>query len=287
MRTVFLRRIVGLFMAVLMLFSVFACDNEPDVSHSDDTENQIDDIQNDSVGDESELDPLPIEPDEKVEYPTVEESYVQDLYGRLMGNKDTEKIDFYLDSKITLDDVDIYDIYQMVYSAYTEDSYEDDYSYVYYDWEVFKSHAIALFGEAVSFDNSIYWAGDGLGFTFDEENSYFVGDAAYPGGYHYLYVTEFSSYEQENEFLYIYDRILHADTTPESLTNAGYTKLTYIYSNSEKTEILQEFNTYDYWTGVVSVDSIHFENYGIEYKHTFKRAEDGTYYWISSEPVTE
>lgn len=275
MKMFFLRGFVILFIAVLMFFSISACNNEnPVVSNDYDipTENQGE---------------LTGETDEKIEIPTVDADYVHQLYNRLMGNKDSEKINFYQSSKITLVDVDIYDIYQMVYSAYPEDSYEDEHSYVYYDWEVFRSHAIELFGETVAFDNYIYWAGDGNGFTYDEENACFIGDAAYPGGIHYSYLTEFSLYEQENEFLYIYDRILYAETTPGHLQNAGAANLTYIYSNFERTEVLQKFNTYDYRTGVVSVDSIHFENYGIDYKHTFKYAEDGTYYWISSEPITK
>lgn len=94
------------------------------------------------------------------------------------------------------------------------------------------------------------------------------------------YVSNFSSYEQDGEFIYVYNKILRSYVD-------SYSGITYIYSSFDETnsEVIYAVDTQKYRDGESTIDSKYFEEYGVKYKHIFKQREDGTYYWISSEPI--
>ena len=89
--------------------------------------------------------------------------------------------------------------------------------------------------------------------------------------------SEIQKVEKDQESIYIYDKFIYVDYTNFD-TTSGDSKI-HIYTSADKTE---ELGTE---TSLTTTKELFekYENKLKTYKHTFKKAENGSYYWLSSE----
>ena len=94
----------------------------------------------------------------------------------------------------------------------------------------------------------------------------------------WIYANEvIEKVEKDQESIYIYDKFIYVDYTNFD-TTSGDSKI-HIYTSADKTE---ELGTE---TSLTTTKELFekYENKLKTYKHTFKKAENGSYYWLSSE----
>lgn len=88
--------------------------------------------------------------------------------------------------------------------------------------------------------------------------------------------------EKEEEYIYIYDKYIYIDSTNYDI---GYNdSKVHIYTTSDKTNDIGTENE-RIWSSDTAIDNIYqkYENQLKTFKHTFKKSENGSYYWLSSE----
>lgn len=105
--------------------------------------------------------------------------------------------------------------------------------------------------------------------------------------------------EQDNNNIYIYDKYVHLVLLDET-GGDGYTSTNYydIYTGSDRKEKIASKVDISNFEDVVNYENYEessknklekIEKYTgkemVTYKHTFKKAEDGSYYWYSTEPL--
>ena len=100
---------------------------------------------------------------------------------------------------------------------------------------------------------------------YSAENScYYAFSQANPEGI--CEYTVLDGYEKNGDEFIVYDKYIYYDSANRVL-----------YASSDKTEEI-DGKIYNDFTKTV-------EEYGVRYKHVFALSENGTYYWVSSEPV--
>ncbi len=119
-------------------------------------------------------------------------------------------------------------------------------------------------GSYTTYNNGIYTHGTGGGSTVLS--------------HHY---REFVSYEIDGDTLYVTDKYLYIYGTPDS---RGDNYLITIYGDSAKKTKLGS-GTYLVADNLVEFIVPTYDRKKVTYKHAFKKAADGHWYWISSEPV--
>ncbi len=145
-------------------------------------------------------------------------------------------------------------------------------------WFTFESSVIQntvkkLYGKEVENGNSEPFSGESIMY----EN----------GKYHYSYggngfirttnVREIvKAYEDEN-YLYIEDRYAYIYNNFENEENEIYE----VYKNSNKKDIISEITKEETLEDIIKNHKDQMQSY----KHTFAKNVDGTYYWVSTEPI--
>lgn len=96
--------------------------------------------------------------------------------------------------------------------------------------------------------------------------------------------AEIQKAEKGQEYLCIYDKYIYVDFINVDL-NEGDSKI-HIYTSANKTnDIGTETEIGNYGERTITVSNLYkkYENQLKTYKHTFKKADSGSYYWLSSE----
>lgn len=88
--------------------------------------------------------------------------------------------------------------------------------------------------------------------------------------------------EKEEDYIYIYDKFVYIDSTNYDI-GYGDSKV-HIYTTSDKANELGTENE-GIWSSNTIIDEIYkkYEEQLKIFKHTFKKTENGNYYWVSSE----
>ena len=90
------------------------------------------------------------------------------------------------------------------------------------------------------------------------------------------------SAEKSGNYLIIYDKYINGIPVDDDEIGLFYGDSEFVNS----IEIPDEYKRNDYLLDYEKKDEVVLK-YGTPYKHTFKLAEDGTYFWVSSEPINE
>lgn len=92
--------------------------------------------------------------------------------------------------------------------------------------------------------------------------------------------AELQKAEKDKEFIYIYDKYIYVDSTNYDI-GEGDSKI-HIYTSADETDDIGIESEYS-----IKINELYkkYENKLKTYKHSFKKAEDGSYYWYSTEPV--
>ena len=192
--------------------------------------------------------------------------------------------------------------------VYSEYGYKDgdvvteNIEYTVYPVSEFENAVKDLFGPDAKVSFSNFRPESGVSFTYDGErflqwNSQGDGDFG---------VSDFSvvlKAETDGEYVYVYDKFISLDY---DVSDAGYPYVRAVYSDSMQTDLIAEGNEIPYkytsaytreigqndnipadslFSGLFDLSS--FDTMMQQYRHTFVQAENGTYYWVSSEPVFE
>ena len=126
--------------------------------------------------------------------------------------------------------------------------------------------------------------------SIGEYNNVDMYHYSYGGGggpYYETNVQELVSAVKVNNEIYLYDRNLYLveDIADGNKEKSGYNFD--FYDCCEKNNLVKHFFvSYDEYTAITKENLIEVvKDVMKSYKHTFKQAEDGTYYWYSTEPV--
>ncbi|MBO5037345.1 MAG: hypothetical protein J6D42_09740 [Clostridia bacterium] len=184
-------------------------------------------------------------------------------------------------------------------SAYISGEYiTEDIEYTVYTADEVEKAVKTLFGEDVSFEHQKFQTTGPYSLVYDGKK-YLGYDSNMDGD---PCLTDYSvvlKAETDGEFVYITDKFASFDY---DFSGNGYDVVSAIYSDGGQTNLLHSGDDipYDYRTpnlydyppvnNLLWGDSLDFEVFGDlmqTYKHTFKLAEDGTYFWVSSEPITD
>ena len=211
------------------------------------------------------------------------DEYVNQLYSSIFSYNKTDTIFnwqlFHQGKIVTLSDLTMSDMKLLSLYSNSDAVYIDEFSYSYFNYDDLDSTMKKLFGASVSADKSD-WYGGGKSWIYDESLDSFVGDASYGGEERKLFDCRyFGKYELDGDYLYIYDRCYYCEYDSDS-------GLTFFYNDINKApeslflkwEIKANYDIYYIGDEVT-------QKYGAEYKHTFAKAKNGSYYWVSSEPV--
>ncbi len=282
-----------LFLSISMVLCLFGCNASVEQGNDDSNDTQVKDQNNDAGSSEvgtEEPDPVEI----IVEKPVIQEVYihcekdaladifVESLYNYIIDAQPEDWL--YRAETVKASDLSMSEVKAFAYCV-GKDIYgynrNRPYSGTFYDLDDLIITVEMVLGSGFEVGTE-EWVADGKVFVYEEDKGTFAGEPAfgddYPAG---QIVGYFGKYEIDGDYLYIYDRVLFCD---HDRWGTGIIKF---YSDINKTEdsYVNEFQVGSYLPQAFSNDEA-LEQYGAEYKHTFKLAEDGSgYYWVSSEPV--
>lgn len=273
---------------IIISLCLFGCNTPINPSEADLNDKQSGDIiedENPVNSDEGQdIDEIPdsivVVPSEKDK---LADLYVRDLYDNFIvtGDRVTYTGLFHTE-EVFFSEFDMEKIKNLAYFIdYNKLVYPDNYWLCCYDLNDMQNTVERYLSSDIEVDTA-EWAGGGLYFTYDKNMNRFCGDAAAGDDYAVNKIFDFfGKYEINGEYLYIYDRVLFCT---HDRFNTGIIKF---YSDINKTEesFVNEMQVGEFLPSDFSNDDA-LEQYGAEYKHTFKLSEDGSnYYWVSSEPA--
>lgn len=272
------RKIIIIFILMLTLVGCNqeVIDNGDDINNGDiiDIEKNIEDnIENDEIDSSTDIEMIQIED---------MDSYVESLYDDVFGYNKTDLNGglFHEEGLVTVKDLSMRNISALAFhAAYESIDTKEGYDGRCFYYDDYASTITRLFGDSVTVTKD-EWQGGGCVWVYNEEIDAFLGEPAYGGEERKLFDCRyFGKYELDGDYLYIYDRCYYCEYDNDS-------GLTFFYNNINKTpeslflkwEIRANYSTYYIGDEVT-------QKYGAEYKHTFAKAKNGSYYWVSSEPV--
>ena len=219
----------------------------------------------------------------------------------------------YFDEDVTIDNIDAKEILPYVLINYAKDKgikfvnniHYDNNVYTYYDSEdevatlsEVEKYAKTLFGKEISFDMTNITMVSLYGGT----TAVYYVDGAFHFGYRsssgagYSLVNKLQKAEQKGDYIYIYDtatfcangsggadcsRAVDTDYTQYIVTCSVYEE----DENSCSKLIGSEFESSSIQKKLANYTLENLSDKLNNYKHTFKKYNDGNYYWISSEIV--
>ncbi len=206
----------------------------------------------------------------------------------------------YQDEKVTVETLDDYIKQMTVFAVFgveglevrTEtSSFGDEREYLIYPAKLMDERAKIIYGDDVTIDHFTFY-------PLYYHTAEYVSDGEYyrlpPEPFSWenqdtgvqMNFSEFLRYEENGEYIYIYDRFY---TTEENGTDRNGN----IYACSAGDHLIAEklqYGNYRYKdpeTGELVVTK-GFDGASIpEYKHTFMKDKNGNYHWVSTEPVTD
>ena len=158
-----------------------------------------------------------------------------------------------------------------------------------------------LFGEDVRVEHKSFLSGYGIqGLTYDGEK-YLKYSLGFGGSYGFSDYSIVSHAETDGEFAYVIDKFISFEydyNEDEDMIVSA------IYNDGAQTDLICDGNNVPQIYRVTPVGDhenekvtylysgrfpglVVFGDMMQTYKHTFKLAEDGTYFWVSSEPINE
>ena len=231
---------------------------------------------------------------------SIESDEIKQLYNYVMKTNANQELLVYRSSKVTLDDLNnqlkLITVFQNVSeSDATEVASRTDETgftakHIYYDKNTIDNVAKNVFGDNVSITHESCWSD--FGYTRDFENGRY-DCFSYQGGGGSPWENSASKLvkaEQVGNEIYIYDNYVHVYGDMASVDSSGYD----IFDSSDKSlKIASNISFEQIFNGRVYPD-VDFDNLQSltgnkikTYKHTFKKASDGSYYWFSTEPVKQ
>lgn len=230
---------------------------------------------------------------------------VKELYKLIRGASPSETGSFHLSEKVTIEDFSFERIRKEVFANITIDEVIKSYSennYTYHDIsaEVFEAKARKLFGPDVQINHESFVG------TLDQNVVY--EDGIYKNVHNiandFIFELTMDSYLSEAELdgdtVYLYDKYVYREKNCDE--NGWPTGTENIYSTDDKVNLIRDNVEIDYsvlWGGnaiwgddkeQITLDAMndtYLNGQMLTFKHTFKKADDGSYYWYSSEPIYE
>lgn len=208
----------------------------------------------------------------------------------------------YRDEKVTSETLDDYTKQMTVYDVFGTDGLEErtetkkfsygELTFVYkiYPKALFEERLKKIYGSDATIKHGPFYPSNGAFCEYVEDGEYYRCNEAntVPKNYRYNF-TDFVKAVESGDFIYIYDRYYYSDI----LFSGIYSDTIRYYACSEGkclfAEYLKRNNAYrrvDTETGEVVLSSNIIAVKPL-YQHTFKKASDGSYYWVSTEPATD
>jgi len=162
----------------------------------------------------------------------------------------------------------------------------------YYSKETVEKMAKKIFGPDVQIkhESCEMYFGEAIDYKDGMYDKY-----EYEGGGATAYETSFSVLlraEKDSENMYIYDKYAHIVEVTEEKNGETITLGYDIYDSSDKTNKVAEAVDFEKENIYAEDDEEELKNIEkyigkelVTYKHTYKKAEDGSYYWVSTEQV--
>ena len=116
-----------------------------------------------------------------------------------------------------------------------------------------------------------------------ENNNYYLSEFEGGGkGTSEVGYAKIQKAEKDENYIYIYDKYIYIDST--NMDVGENDKKVHIYTTSDKMNDLGA-ETEGIWNSDFVIEQLYqkYENQLKTFKHTFKKVEDGSYYWLSSE----
>ena len=210
-----------------------------------------------------------------------------DILRNVMAASDNEGISYYMcpGEKVDSEDVPLRFKKANMYNAYPN-LFEDRKIEFDYGWEVYRyvdadlvqEYLTMTYGPDVK-DDFDWFSANGYGMEYDSETGEYWGYLSSGGMNPRDFIYEYSYNELDGDILRIYARVAYVNCDDyNSNTVSLYSspeKTADSYIKTETVENLQMF----------SVDSELLQEKGMKYLFTFNKSADGSYYWVSSEPV--
>ena len=227
------------------------------------------------------------------------------------------KFSFYRDNKIVYSDLRDAEKVVCILNAIKDEDYTknvnienldlEQYQDIYKDYNVnmpktttadkysnITSTVKRIFGENAKIENESYGLLSGIAEYYDDSYYLYMIEGGGLGETVFAY-SEIERVEKFEDYIYIYDKYICEDTLEAAMDMNGKNKF---YTTADKTKQIEVDETlfkrgeYDYSEtriGYMGIDKSlekffkYYEDELNTYKHTFKKVEDGTYYWVSSE----
>lgn len=191
----------------------------------------------------------------------------------------------YQSKKTTIDDIDnevlLSFIFRRVENTISEDEVEivegNTFKGSWYKFSssIIQNEAIKVFGKELP--NQTFKIGAGSGCQYEDDGRYYYtyGGGSGQGSSNYRKIEK--AYKQGN-YIYIEDRYLYYVGIGNDIPEAG----SYLYDTSDQANLIIKVDTID---GLGNNIIEKYYDQMKTYKHTFAKAEDGSYYWVSTEPI--
>ena len=235
---------------------------------------------------------------------------VQELYGYVPDSSGIPNmLDAYRSKKVTVEDIDNQLILRTAFfnkkieigenafvdegnAGNLQDSQEDNSTWLYFTIDVMEEAVKRVFGNNIGMKHEDFDVTNGVSScTMTEYNGFdmyhytFGGSGGDWHGGNKMIINAF----KENDEIYLYDRyvfyILADDVTvdEDGSLYVSSSQTLRIYPTSEKSNLLRELKSDKHFAYNELYDKM--ADLMKTYKHTFKKADNGSYYWYSTEPV--
>lgn len=146
-----------------------------------------------------------------------------------------------------------------------------------FDASYIQNEAIKLFGQEIP--NQTFSVGAGSGCKYEDDGRYYYTSGGGSGSGSNSYRKILKAYKQ-GDYIYIEDKYMYYVGIGGivGMPDAGC----YLYDTSDKANLIAKADTLE------ELGENLIEKYYDQmktYKHTFAKAEDGSYYWVSTEPI--
>ena len=245
-----------------------------------------------------------VENEIELEVLNIEDELVEKLYGYVLKSdnfdhcfawqNNLEPASFYRKTKVTYEDLSDIEKTIVVLENYTDSEIKivdkaklkgviENIDSVYNDVRVFEKlseKSNEIFNQTITKWNEY----DGLAgaLEYKDDNYYLIGYDGGGKGTSIIGYSKLQKAEKDEENIYIYDKFMYVDSTNMDL-NENDSKI-HIYTTSDKAkDVGQEKDIV--WGNDQNLEKYYekYENELNTFKHTFKKAENGNYYWLSTE----
>lgn len=234
---------------------------------------------------------------------SVNNDLVQKLYGYILKSDDfvydfawqngMEPASFYRKSKVTYSDLSDMEKTLIVLKNYNNNEVKSenksslkniiDTTYIHDTVKIYENindKAYKIFNQSNSNWNNYKGCSGALEY---KNNNYYLTEFDGGGkGTSEVGYAEIQKAEKDENYLYIYDKYIYVDSTNMDIGEKD--KKVHIYTTADKMNDIGT-ETEEIWGSDSTIEQLYqkYENQLKTFRHTFKKAEDGSYYWLSSE----